>query len=212
MSYILDALKKSSEERRKRQELEGQQEHLVFDPATVRSTAKRWPRLTIIVIALCLAGAGGWWLSQPNGLNTMQQRIVPPMDGDQIKSEEPEVQDNVISENAHSQTEQKIVQVEPSREPENRDSEAGTLMQPKAEPIDTIPLYEELPFSLRSQLPDLKYSGHVFSENPALRMILINTTVVREGEQVTADLKLVEITPTGLIMEFQNSPYRLDLF
>ena len=212
MSYILDALKKSSEERRKRQELEGQQEHLVFDTATARSSAKRWPRLTVIVLAVCLAGAGSWWFSRSNSLNTMLQRTVPTIDSDQKKSEDPGVQENVIPETAQSQFEQTFDPAESSSEPKNRDSEAGTLTQTKAEPVDPIPLYEELPFNLRSQLPELKYSGHVFSDNPELRMILINTNVVREGELVTADLKLLEITKTGLIMEFKNSPYRLELF
>jgi general secretion pathway protein B len=91
-------------------------------------------------------------------------------------------------------------------EEEPRPSPAATT-----EP-ESLPLLADLPFSTRSMLPELKLRGHVYSETPSQRMIMVNTSIAREGDAITPDLSLVEITEDGLIMRFRDTFFRIEMF
>ena len=78
--------------------------------------------------------------------------------------------------------------------------------------VESIPLLKDLPFNLQASLPEMKFSGHVYSENPSLRMIMINTAVLREGDVVFTDITLLEITEDGLIMDYRGTKFRHQLF
>ena len=68
MSYILDALKKSEEERREQEE----RQRLAYTPLTVKSSARSRKPLapalilsTSLLLSLLILG-GGWWYSEPH--------------------------------------------------------------------------------------------------------------------------------------------------
>jgi len=61
-------------------------------------------------------------------------------------------------------------------------------------------------------LPELHFSGHVYSPTPELRMIMINDAVVREGQAISPELTLLEITEAGVILRFKDTPHEIDLF
>ena len=77
---------------------------------------------------------------------------------------------------------------------------------------ESLPLLADLPFSTRSMLPELKLRGHVYSETPSQRMIMVNTSIVREGDTITPDLSLVEISEDGLILRFRDTLFRIEMF
>ena len=74
-----------------------------------------------------------------------------------------------------------------------------------------IPFLSKLPQSIRKQLPPLHFAGHVYSEDPARRMIMINNTIVREQESIQGVL-LQSITMDGVILEFHSHVFRKILF
>ncbi|OHE55619.1 MAG: hypothetical protein A2Z47_07440 [Thermodesulfovibrio sp. RBG_19FT_COMBO_42_12] len=70
---------------------------------------------------------------------------------------------------------------------------------------------KDLPLSIQQGLPDFNITVAIYSNDPASRMVKINSQLMREGEYLTAGLKLEEITPDGVIFSYQNYRFRLGL-
>jgi len=68
---------------------------------------------------------------------------------------------------------------------------------------------EDLPLSIKQSLPPLTISVSLYSDEPASRMAKINGSMIREGEYLTVGLKLEEITPDGVIFNYQNYHFRV---
>ncbi len=70
-----------------------------------------------------------------------------------------------------------------------------------------LPEFKDLPRSLQVDIPELHCAGHTYSTEPGKRMIIINNSILREGEKVDENLRLVEITWDGLILEFNGERF-----
>ena len=73
----------------------------------------------------------------------------------------------------------------------------------------SIPFLKELSPSFQKKVPEFKLAGHVFSQDPKLRMILINNTIVRENDVVEKHFVLEEITNDGIILRSGDTRFRL---
>lgn len=73
----------------------------------------------------------------------------------------------------------------------------------------SVPLLKDLEPNIRKSVPPFRLAGHVYSEDPRLRMILINNSVVREKDIVEKDFVVEEITPDGVIMRLDEIRFRL---
>ncbi len=67
----------------------------------------------------------------------------------------------------------------------------------------------ELPLSVQQELPNLTVTGHIYSNDPSSRIVNINGQISREGETVTAGLKLEEITENGVILNHKGYRFRM---
>lgn len=70
----------------------------------------------------------------------------------------------------------------------------------------------ELPQSVRRDLPDITISGHIYSDNPTSRVVNINSRIIREGEFAAENLKVTEITESGVIFSYQGLRFRMRAF
>jgi general secretion pathway protein B len=68
---------------------------------------------------------------------------------------------------------------------------------------------DDLPLSIQQSLPPITISVSLYSDDPDSRMAKINGLMMREGEYLTADLKLEEITPDGVIFSYQSYRFRI---
>lgn len=59
-----------------------------------------------------------------------------------------------------------------------------------------------LDITLQRQLPRLKFEAHVYATQPAQRWVKVNGKSLQEGQWVTADVRLREITPHYVLLEF----------
>ncbi len=210
MSYILDALKKSSEERRRRQQSEELHDPLLLEPVIEQKTTghRRLPLLGIILAAVLIAF--GWQFFMPT--DRYPGSTSPPT---QTSRALPEQTTEPEAINSQQLKDTAALQQPGPKRSVGADQEDAPETTPtlKSQEIDNAPrLLEELPQAIRAQLPEMKYSGHVFSPNPQLRMILINTTVVREGDLINDDTRLLEITRDGLVMSYRDTDFRVVLF
>lgn len=64
--------------------------------------------------------------------------------------------------------------------------------------------YYDLPASISKQLPAIIISAHVYSSNPMQRSIVINNKLLEEGDYVIDDLIIYEITADGAIFTYND--------
>jgi len=72
------------------------------------------------------------------------------------------------------------------------------------------PTEEELPPAIRNQLPELRLDMHVYAARAADRFVFINMQRLREGEATRDGIRVDEITPTGAILSFRGTRFRLE--
>jgi len=82
-----------------------------------------------------------------------------------------------------------------------------------AAPAETnISAISELPLSVQQSLPAIHIEGHIYDDNPADRMIIINGALHREKQHLTGGLTLEEITPKGAIFSYQGHVFHMGVF
>jgi general secretion pathway protein B len=96
-----------------------------------------------------------------------------------------------------------------SREmPESAEREAIVVSeQPKARIRENLPLYLDLSKELRDRIPGLTMSMHYHSSDPGRRLVRINDRLLREGDWLSSELHVVEITSTGAILDFLGKTF-----
>jgi general secretion pathway protein B len=65
----------------------------------------------------------------------------------------------------------------------------------------------ELPADVRQSLPKVVISGSTYSDNQALRMLIINGEVFREGEKPAPGLQLEQIRANAAVLNFKGLRY-----
>lgn len=68
---------------------------------------------------------------------------------------------------------------------------------------------EQLPESLRSQLPPLLVGGSIYSTSAPDRSLIIDGRLLRENDRLTADLTLEQIRPKSAVLRFKG--YRFEI-
>ncbi len=62
----------------------------------------------------------------------------------------------------------------------------------------------ELPAGIRSSMPSLSFSFHVYASDPARRTIIINGRRLREGQSLNKEIRLINITPEGVVVAYRQ--------
>lgn len=230
MSYILDALKKSEKERKR---------NPVPDIMTVQDiqmpgTKKRPLWILMILAVLLLNAAVLIWVSPWKSKNP--QTVLDPTPDKQTvaKSQNTSSEKNALRQskkvNAKNDA-RKDIKEKPKAMPETkitreassttpRKKEEASDMTSEAKPDDNhlpLPLpnkiyhISELPQSIQQKLPAFAISTFLYSEDPNSRMVRINGQMVREGQYMSAGLKLEEIIQNGMIFSYQNFRFQVGL-
>ena len=77
-------------------------------------------------------------------------------------------------------------------------SNAGDAQEQK-----TIPM-NELPPQIQQEIPAMTVQLHSYSGKPSERLVYINSTRLREGESLMPGLTLEQITPDGMIFSYKG--------
>jgi general secretion pathway protein B len=101
------------------------------------------------------------------------------------------------------------------------DKKASTSDQPKVPPqkasktavlrSDRVFNLNDLPADVRSALPPLKISAHVYSPEPHSRLVRFNDQLLQEGQDSTEGMKVEEILPNGIVFRFQGYRFRMGI-
>lgn len=113
-------------------------------------------------------------------------RVDAPVASKMMKTDEPVVTGGI------KQTEPEAMHVTPS------------------EPLATrVPLYLDLSRELRDRMHPLAMSMHFYNTDPDRRLVRINDRLLHEGDWVNRYLELVEITPAGVLLDFEGQIFEL---
>lgn len=206
MSYILDALRKSDQQRRR---------HVAPTLLTLQPSAvvrKRPAYVTYGLLAVILIGGGvvfGWlrpWQSEPAA-------VVKPIEPKPLESKPLESKPGPPAPAAS----EIAAQAKPDNvSPEANSLASGKAAQPPERRVDiaaadaageTVVEMDKLPTSIREEVSKITVSVHAYSNTPEKRLLGIGRRILHEGDYVMPGLKLEEITPDGMILGYKG--YRI---
>jgi len=233
MSLILDALKQADSER-SRGSVPG-----VFSPALHEAAAAasaraptRWPLWWVLIAAAAAALAWFAWPFTPWGA---RQPVAPPAQPQATVSAPPPPQatpaaasDQALFKPAPAAPApaaappptlpvpaappQPTVRAEISSPPPApvAPTPAAAAPPPRPAPAPAVPTAAELPADARAQLPAVQISGHTYSDNPALRMLMVDGRMLVEGQAVSPGLRLERIGPHQAVFNHRGTRFSVD--
>ncbi len=209
MSYILDALKKSEQERGHGHIPNVQTVHT--SSLSYKNKKTYWPYVLITAILLNLAAIVYFYLNKDTPSTdvtvTSEEKITPDISSNahnNIINNRTEPANTIVSNNEKPETENSGQQI--NSPPETTyDNETSKL------DISSVVDFHDLPESIKKQLPTINISAHVYSSNPLQRSIVINNNFMEEGEYVLDGLILQEITQDGAIMFYQGRSFHYEV-
>jgi len=215
MSYILDALKKSEQERGHGSAPSVQTLHSSSLNYHSNKT-QLWPYFLLAAIGINLAALFYFIISKTDVEATAQeQKNIQPQQA--ITETKPVISgmDKNVQAAAHTSDQANSIVYKPVSMPETgrktvmaNTQTAVVETRQQQHTRNTVLEMDELPFDVLQQIPVLEYSAHVYSSNPLQRSIVINGRFMEEGDRLAGDLFLNEITPDGAIFDFQGQLFR----
>jgi len=202
MSYILDALKKSDQQRQR-----GATPTLPSSQATVAAPRQSFSVYygVLAVVLLCGGIAIGWlhpWQTeQPTrGADQLAGPVVlsanpAPLP---LRADQTEIAGKV---------EQKLLvpnlsPTEPVSVPKVSASPAVADQEQNAMSLSDLPL------AIQQEIPDLKIQLHSYSNKSANSIVSVNSRMMKEGESLAPGLKLEQITPDGVILSYKGYRFK----
>ena len=83
------------------------------------------------------------------------------------------------------------------------------LWESEPDPYAGVPMLWQLPSEIRSKLPKLSISVHVYSPEAAGRFVIVDRGKYREGDVLTGGAKLEAIVADGIVLDYQGRRYRI---
>jgi len=232
MSYILDALKKSEQERGHGNVPDVQTVH--SSSLNYRNDKKAlWPYILIFAVMLNLLAIGYFIINKespaempqpiPESVNRIQASTHDT--ANTVAQDQPAAPVSIVDESIQLQgsktspvstattaglsAREAAQQTEPATKETPVASKTLTKRpEPQAAPANDsqdIIDFHELPESIKQQIPTITISAHVYSSNPLQRSIVINNNFMEEGEYILDDLVLHEITRDGAVFNYRGT-------
>lgn len=207
MSFILDALKKSETERQE----QGAAEFSRVPASAGHANPARWlwllAALLLVNFAVLLAvllrpdadDAAG---TPPATAATAASIAAPPapVAGESTASFADQVASAVREQPATASPTVSLPEPEPV---------AAAAAPRSAATRNSVPTLEQLRLGGAISVAELHLDIHVFSEDPAARFVFINMDKHREGSRIDEGPVVQEITPDGVILEYQGQEFLL---
>jgi general secretion pathway protein B len=221
MSYILDALKKSDQERQ-----QGTSPNLYSVHSSIpqgkdsRSFNHHLPFWLIVGGIFLLFTCSGilFFLYQQH---PAEKNLIKTTETARLSTERQTPQKTILAQPSDQVAEEKeislplpLVLVEDetivprSITADDITSDPPTVIETE-DSQKSLPLLKDLPSKLQAEIPILKFAGHTYSTNPSQRMIIINGKILREGDMIAPSTHLTEITWEGVTIEYNGTRFRV---
>lgn len=202
MSYILEALKRSDQQRQRGATPTLQVAQLAV-PAPRRPMYIYYGLLAavLLVTGIMIGWLRPWQSEQPpvqaEAIATpppfpitdryVQPAGEPKQDNPVLVSPGPSVAAAVIPDKAM---------------PEEPASPAGVAQEQEAPPL------EALPPAIRQEIPDMTVQFHSYASEPSERLVSVNSIRLREGGSLMLGLRLEQITPDGMVFSYKGYRFK----
>lgn len=100
----------------------------------------------------------------------------------------------------------------PGGRPRKSGGVTGGVVSPAPPESGRLYRYEELPDALKAELGELDITGHIYSEDAAFRLIMVNDGVRREGDTVSPGVVLKAITSAGAHFSYRGYLFLIEAF
>jgi general secretion pathway protein B len=211
MSYILDALRKSDQQRQHGKAptlLSAQSMPPLSD--NPRQRFNTWIAAALIGLGILIGWLRPWQTQTTTAPVTRQMQSATPAVAPQAPAPAPLAQVPAalpIIVSAVPEPEQPARKSHASSPPES----TAQITISEAEAHSNAVMLEqhivkkdELPLAVRQSLPDIAIAFHQYSNNPGERRVMINNIVLRQGDWVAPGLKLEQITAQGVVLSSQG--------
>ncbi len=188
MSYILDALNKSEQERERKQtpglkSLQG-------EPVPSRFQLRHFLYLLALLVIFNSIGVFIYFGNDaPSEIGNPMQNIGPSADSPTAANAGTVVVPVASSNLAAAQP-------------------AGFTAPVSTGYTGTV---NDLPDHISRRLPEILITAHIYASDPDLRMVNINGVSRSEGDLVSDAFQLVEITEVGVVMNFEGYAYVINI-
>ena len=211
MSFILDALKKSENDR---------QEHSAAEFASVpsgsaRSGPPRWLWVLVALLAFNVVVLLGLLLRDDTRAVIADAVDVPPASALPASRAEQQPQSDFADriEEARERQPVTVARAEPEPEPQAQQQPVqGTEARAVSEPGFTLAAMQtaaELRANGTLQMAELHLDIHVYSETPEDRFVFINMVRHKESSRLAEGPVVREITPEGVILDYLGTEFLL---
>lgn len=194
MSYILDALKRSEQQRirgRRRSSARGQAASAQSEPFYAAWIRPGQMVIIVMVLGVLLfLGARAFFRASPPAAPATEPTAPPPQ----------------------SKVEAKIQAAMPAVAPKAEAAlapprpRAPVLSPPADGPVRFL---RSLPMDFQQGLPELVVNIHVYAAEELNRILYINNRSYRRGEQVQDGIIVEEIVPDGVVLQFRGQRFKL---
>lgn len=211
MSFILDALRKSDNERR-----EQTAPTLAAAPQAVAIQKRTiWLPILAVVLTVNALVFGTIFLTRDEPM-PVAATTLPPVEPE-VRSLRKETLVDSAAEQPSNTPAGKMPSSEPAITPAPAAPVSTTpVVASKPTPASSPTIQEGLPSLGQLQAaglvstPNLRVDMHVYSGDATKRFVFINMTKYREGDRLPEGPTIEEITPEGLIMVQQGNRFHLD--
>ncbi|MDO8989103.1 MAG: general secretion pathway protein GspB [Sideroxyarcus sp.] len=192
MSYILEALKKSDQQRQRGATPTLPPVHAAV-AAHTRSSSVYYGVLAAVLLfaGIAIGWLRPWQADRPvHAVETVVARPAIPNPDRALPAPQPDL---AVTDGKPEQT--LTAPVAPSiatNEP------ASTGQEQKATP------FSDLPPAIQQEMPDMKIQLHSYSNKSTNSIVSINSRMMKEGDSLVPGLKLEQITPDGVILSFKG--------
>ena len=197
MSFILDALKKSESERQSQGTAE-----FSGVPSSVRAPrVSRWVWIVGLLLVINLAVVFGLALRPetiPVVASSPQNDSAVP-----LEAEQPSFADQV----SEARQSPPPMQASPGQTVEETAPAPRPVVTPRNRAF--IPNIHEVRANGTIVLPELRLDMHVYSDVPGDRFVFINMAKQREGARLSEGPVVAEITPEGVVLNYQGTLFLL---
>lgn len=219
MSYILEALKKSKQERQG-----GGTPHLhtVHAPPSFKTHSSKKGRSGLLacglLIVLGLVGLVYNFLSTNPSVKiedsshsvTVRAIEIRPHFFEQAEETSIVVQDSGFIPAKLTRLEESL---QPVKIATDKFKKVVTKTEKNVEPPpseDTygFPYRVQLSPEIQKEIPQFNFAGHTYADDPKRRMIIINNQILREGDSVDSDTTLVNIVWEGVVLKYKGITFR----
>jgi general secretion pathway protein B len=214
MSYILDALRKSEQQRQRTNA------PTLLHAPVLPASPKPVRLVSSLALAVSLIGAGmllGWlqpWKGDMHPVAVLpdaprSQPLSPPpplalpMPLKAAGQTAPSLPPNAGVPATRAPEAARPVIADGVADADHRERAAASKPQPAA-PAGQVMRQSELPSEVQQALPGIMIAFHQYSVVPAERRVMINNSVLREGELIAPGVRLEQITPDGVVIDFQG--------